>query len=53
MEAKPQYELLREVQPARRATKTRPAAGPTYTSAINGGAAPTMPHGNTLYELFR
>lgn len=47
------YPLLKEVAPARKATKARPAAGPVYTTRINGGAAPTMPGGTTLYELFR
>ena len=47
------YPLLKEVAPARRATKSRPATGPTYTSAINDGAVPTMEEGETLYELFR
>ncbi|GBF97083.1 hypothetical protein Rsub_10094 [Raphidocelis subcapitata] len=46
------YPLLKEVGPPRRGTKSRPAAGPVYTSAVNGGAAPSMPTGNTLYELF-
>jgi len=47
------YLLLKQVAPARRATKSRPAAGPIYTSSANGGAAPSMPTGKTLYELFK
>jgi len=47
------YPLLKQVAPARRATKSRVAAGPTYTTAINGGATPSMPGGDTLYEIFR
>jgi hypothetical protein len=47
-----QFPLLKEVAPARRATKSRPAAGPIYVAAVNDGKAPVMPTGKTLYELF-
>jgi hypothetical protein len=46
------YPLLVETQGPQRAAKGHPAAGPTYTSSVNGGATPTMPEGDTLYELF-
>ncbi|KAI8475864.1 MAG: hypothetical protein J3K34DRAFT_17054 [Monoraphidium minutum] len=47
-----EYPLLKAVQAGRPGTKSRPAAGPTYTCSLNGGAAPSMPAGDTLYELF-
>jgi hypothetical protein len=46
------FPLLKEVGPARRGTKSRPAAGPVYVAAVNGGVPPVMPTGETLYELF-
>ncbi|GBF91020.1 hypothetical protein Rsub_03875 [Raphidocelis subcapitata] len=46
------YPMLIEVAPGRRAARDRPAVGPTYVGAANGGAPPTMPGGETLYELF-